>query len=149
MSNLYPVWWDKTVTLYNKYENPTTKEITWYRTVLKNCFWKYVGVRAINKLKSLDEASIICRIPSNDKFVEKIDWYELDETKRAELFTVGREDIVVLGEVDDIIDEYVKDMRSTDLISKYSRFDKVMTITEFSIDVGQGRACEHYRLGGI
>lgn len=149
MNNTYPVWWDKTITLYNKYENPITKEITWYRTVIEKCFWKYVGIRTVDKLKSLDEASIICRIPKNDAFIDKRNWCALEDEQRAEHFTISREDIIVLGEVDDIIDEYEKGLRSTDLVNKYSKYDEVLTVSEFSIDVGEGRVCEHYRVGGI
>lgn len=36
--NSYPIWWDTDLTIYNKFTDPQTQLIKWYRTVLTNCF---------------------------------------------------------------------------------------------------------------
>ena len=40
--NVYPIWWDTTVTIYNKIQDPQTRVVSWQRTVIPNGFWKYV-----------------------------------------------------------------------------------------------------------
>ena len=70
MSNFPFPWWDKTVTIYNKVVDPTTQRITWYSTVVENCFWKYVnnlynmgryGMSTVGV--QLEIKNVVCRIP--------------------------------------------------------------------------------------
>lgn len=68
--NSYPIWWDTDLTIYNKFTDPQTHLIKWYRTVLTNCFWKYVGDKVSVGNTVLETNDIICRIPQNDKFKE-------------------------------------------------------------------------------
>ena len=65
----YPIWWDTTLTVYNKFEDPQTQVISWYRTVIDNCFWKYTGDKINIGETVLETNNIICRIPENDLFV--------------------------------------------------------------------------------
>ena len=59
--NIYAVWWDDTVTVYNKYEDAQTHLITWYKIVLTGCFYKSVGENVkVNNIE-LDTDSILCR----------------------------------------------------------------------------------------
>ena len=41
--NNYAIWWDDTVTVYYKHEDPQTHLIKWYKSVLTDCFYKDVG----------------------------------------------------------------------------------------------------------
>ena len=74
MSN-YPDWWDKKITIYNKYTDNSTRVVTWYRTVLTDplSFWKEVGDRTVVGNVTLDTKSIICRrLVESDRQVNKV-----------------------------------------------------------------------------
>lgn len=151
--NNYPRWWDKTITLYNKYINPTTQRVSWYRTVIQNCFWKYVnetyyvGTRGISTSGiKLETKNVICRIPKDDRFVDKAEWKDVYDTN--EHFTLGNGDIIILGEVDDVIDEYVAGQRSSDIVAKYKELQGCIEIDTYVVNTGTGVGMEHYRIIG-
>ena len=141
----YPIWWDTTLTLYNKYEDDKG-EITWYRTVLTNCFWKFTGEEVRVNDSVLATKDTICRIPKNDKYLKRYLWVVSDD--KSSVFTLGRGDIIVCGEVSDEIDEYEIGQRATDILNKY-REQGCVEVTEFNDDTGVGRVCEHYFVKGI
>ena len=143
--NSYPVWWDKTLTLYNKYEDDKG-QITWYKTVLEDCFWKYTGnhVRVNDSVIATNDT--ICRIPKSDDYLDYYEWEQL--TDKSSYFTIGRGDIIVCGEVADDINEYESGHRSTDLLNKY-RAQGCIEVVEFAINVGKGRVNEHYFVKGV
>lgn len=145
MSNYYPVWWDKTLTLYNKYTE-SNGQVTWYRTVLEGCFWKYTGEEVRVNESVLATKDTTCRIPKNLSFKPKAQWNELSD--KSANFTLGRGDILVLGAVFDNIDEYTRGERSTDLLTKY-REQGCIEINEYRDNTGAGRVCEHYFVRGI
>ena len=140
----YPVWWDTTVTLYNKYE-ASNGEITWYRTVLAGCFWKYeTDYERVENATQMTKV-LLCRVRKNSKFVEDYVWQGLgDKTSK---FTFSDGDILVRGKVEDTIDEYVSGHRASDLLKKYK--SRCAEITECRINVGEGRVCEHYLVKGV
>ena len=144
--NNYPSWWNCTITVYNRYED-STGLITWYRTVVPNCFWKYVGDTVTVGETTLETNSTICRVPIDKNFVEKFEWIALED--KSSKFTFGVDDIVVLGEVDDVIDEYESGKRSSDLLIKYHNLQGCMKVVRCSINVGGGRGNEHYYIKGI
>lgn len=142
--NNYPEWWNTTVTLYNKY-TANNGEVTWYRAVLKGCFWGYET--KYNRVDNATEMTkvLICRVRVNEKFVEDFEWQALaDKTSR---FTFSEGDILVRGEVADTIDEYTSGSRSSDLLKKYK--SRCAEITEYKINVGGGRVNEHYLVRGV
>ena len=144
----YPVWWDQTITIYNKYEDPTTQIITWYRRTISDCFWKYErDIAKINDV-TLETNYTICRIPKNDAFIEKYEWVTQPNDEMADYFTLGIGDIIIRGEVEDEIDEYVKGHRSSDIIAKYKDLQGCIQIEAVSINVGAGRCNEHYYVQG-
>ena len=153
MSNFPFPWWDKTITIYNKYVDPTNQRISWYRTVVENCFWKAqnlmfsMGRYGVSTIGVLTEnKTIICRIPKQDNYVSKRVW---DKTAdKTGYFTLANEDIIVLGEVDDVIDEYSPGQRSNDLITKYKKYDECLTIDIYADNVQTGVNLEHYRVTG-
>lgn len=148
MSNVYPVWWDKTVTLYNKFADPQTKEIFWYRHILSGCFWKDTGEKVQIGETTVESDTILCRVPKSDAFLEKYLWNGLEPEQKQTSFTIGVGDILVSAEVDDAIDEYQKGSRSSDLLQKYKDLG-CMTVTKASLNVGPGRCCEHYLVKGV
>jgi hypothetical protein len=146
-------WWDKTLTIYNKYVDPFTQRTTWYRTVVENCFWKYdnttyyVGKYSVKVSGiSLETKHVICRIPKSDNFMYQREWRNLED--KDGYFTLATGDIIVLGEVDDVIDDYTAGKRSTDLVSKYKDELECVEIDSFVINIGTGMGFQHYRVIG-
>ena len=140
----FPVWWETTVTLYNKH-TASNGEITWYRTVLEGCFWKYeTDYERVDNAIQMTKV-LLCRVRKSDDFLENFEWQ--DSPYKNEYFTFNQGDILVKGEVEDELDEYTARQRSSDLLKKYK--DRCAEITECRINVGAGRVCEHYLVRGI
>lgn len=153
MSDFPFPWWDKTITVYNKFVDPTTQRVSWYRTVVENCFWKAqniifnMGRYGVSQIGVLTEnKTITCRIPKNEKYLARKEWRELEN--KSDYFTLANKDIIILGEVEDVIDEYVAGQRSTDLIAKYTEDDACLEIDTYVDNVQTGVGLEHYRITG-
>lgn len=149
MSSIYPAWWDSTLTIYNKYVNKLTDKVTWYRTVLTGCFWKYSGNKVTVNDVVIETNNTIARIPEQETFKEKYLWVELPNDEKSEYFTLEEGDIVVFGEVDDEINEYQQGQRSSDLVKKYKTLRGCMQIDGIALNVGTMRVDPHYWIKGI
>lgn len=144
MSNVYPDWWCDTVTLYNKYEAPN-KEVTWYRTVLTGCFWKYTtDYERVDDVTQVTKV-LLCRVRKNKKYIDCYEWRELAD--KSSRFTFNEGDILIRGKVEDIVDDYLQGHRASDLLKKYK--DRCAEITESRDNTGGGRVDEHYLVRGI
>lgn len=141
----FPVWWDTTITVYNKYTDPQTQVIRWFRTVITDCFWKLQGSTVRIGDVVLDSKAVICRIPKSDDYKSRHDWENLSNDKMSDFFTLGQGDIIVKGECTDEIDENTKGHRSTDLLKRYQ---EIMEVTDFVNSTGIGRNNEHYLVRG-
>lgn len=80
------------------------------------------------------------------RYVENYVFNELADVSNR--FTLNTGDIIVLGEVTDEIDDYVKGQRASDLIAKYKKLQGCIEIESFTIDTGISRCCEHYLVNG-
>jgi len=147
MSN-YPLWWDQTITVYNKYEDPETNLISWYRHTITDCFWKYVGDSISIGSTVLETTGTVCRIRESKLFKPKYEWINLNTEDMVKYFTLGVDDIIILGKVEDEINEYANKQRSTDVVNKYKSLQGCILIKEIAIDVGPGRCNPHYRVKG-
>lgn len=147
--NDYPVWWNKTITVYNKFTDPQTKVVKWYRTVINDAFWKDVHEKVQIGQTVLDTHSIVCRIRKDDRFLEKYQWLQMPNDEMSKYFTLGKEDIIIRGEVTDEVNEYQSGKRSTDLIAKYKTLQGCMSIDECTNNTGEGLGMEHYVARGI
>ena len=147
--NNYPSWWDTTITIYNRYEDPQTQLVTWHRCVVNGCFWKYTGNKVVVNNVVLETNNIICRIRKDKRFLEKHEWVNIPNDKMKNYFTLGQGDIIVKGEVEDEINEYRSGTRSSDLKTKYKSLQGCMEIQEFSNNTSGGRGNEHYFVKGI
>lgn len=148
MSKNYPQWWNTTLTIYNRYEDKVTQVVTWFRHTVENCFWKYTGNTVNIGQTILATKDIICRIPEQEDFLERYQWEQLPNDEMSDYFTISPEDIIVKGNVDDVIDEYTKGHRSTDLLEKYKRLQGCMQVEEVALNVGGGRNEPHYYVKG-
>ena len=145
----YPIWWDTTITIFNKFVDPQTQVVTWYSKVVNNCFWKAAGNKVTINEMVLDTNNIICRIPKNQRFLPKYLWDATPNDMMGKFFTLALGDIIVVGSVDDIIQEYVAGHRSTDLITKYKALQGCLKIEKVAINTGPGRCNEHYFVSGV
>lgn len=146
MSYVYPSWWNTTITLYNKYEDPQTHVIRWFKHTIDGCFWHYTGNKVKINNVSLDTSDTLCRIREDDRFISKHQWEQLPNDQMGEFFTLGRGDIIIKGDVDDEINEYATGHRSTDLLSKYSKYQECIEVGTIAINTGGGRNNPHYRV---
>lgn len=140
----FPVWWDTTITIYNKFTDAQTQVVKWFRTIVTDCFWSLDGSKVTIGDVVLDSKSILCRIPKDERFLEKKDWINVPNDEMGNYFTLGQDDIIVKGEVSDEINEYASGKRSTDLLAKYREYQECMQVGEYSINTGTGRNNEHY-----
>lgn len=147
--NQYGSWWDDTVTLYNKYIDPTTHRVSWFRHVISNCFYKHTVEKMTVGKTTIDTDSTICRIRVSPDFVDKKTWMTLSDTEKAEKFTLGVGDIIVADETDFEIDEYASGKRSSDLVNANKEWPGCFTIETVNINVGGGRGNEHYHVRGV
>ena len=139
--NNYPSWWDTTVTIYNRYEDPQTNLVSWFRHVVNGAFWKYSGNRVVVGKTVLETKDIICRL--------RKDWINIPNDLMSNYFTISQGDIIVKGDVADEIDEYVSGKRSSDLKKKYKALQGCIEIQEWANNTGGGRGNEHYYVKGI
>ena len=145
--NRYPEWWNTTITVYNKYEDPATRKISWYRTVLHNCFWKYTGNKLVVGETVIETNTTLCRIPAQPEFLARHIWNNTED--KSSYFTLGTGDIIVKGEVEEEIDEYASDYRSSDILTKYKKYGECMCIEQCADLSGDGRNPEHYYVRGV
>lgn len=149
MSNNYPSWWNTTLTIYNRYEDPQTQLVRWHRHVVNGAFWKYTGDKVIVNDVILETKNIICRIRKDEAFREKHIWVAIPNDEMSQYFTLAQGDIIVKGEVSDTINEYASGQRSSDLKTKYKALQGCAEIQEWSDNTGGGRGNEHYYVKGV
>ena len=145
----YPEWWETTVTIYNKFTDPTTQVVRWFKTVIEGTFWKYVGEKVTVGKTVLETNTIICRIRKDDRFLPKYEWVAMPNDKMKNYFTIGKGDLIIKGEVEDEINEYQQGHRSNDILAKYKELQGCMSVEEVAINVGEGRCNEHYLAKGV
>lgn len=149
MNNIYPPWWETTITLYNRYEDPQTHVVRWFRHVINGAFWKYTGNKVVVNKVTLETDDTTCRIRKDDKFLERHLWLNKPNDEMENYFTLGVGDIIIKGEVSDIIDEYTSGLRSNDLEKKYKNLQGCIRVKEVAINVGSSRCSEHYFVKGV
>ena len=146
--SIYPAWWDKTITIYNKYEDPTTQMVKWYKHIIPNCFVKTTATMITGGQITYNTSSNIIRIPQNNLFKNYAEWVNIPNTEQGNYLTTHQGDIIVLGEVEDIIDEYTEGIRSSDLLTKYKALDMCLSIDSWQDNTGNGRVSPHYFVSG-
>ena len=144
----YPIWWEDTITIYNKYVDGQTEVVTWFRTIIHDCFWQLTGAEVNVGETILDSKSIVCRIPKDIRYKDKSEWVKLPNDRMSNYFTIGQNDIIIKGESTFEINEYQEGHRSSDLLSKYREYQQCMEITQYSDNTGLGRNNEHYLVRG-
>ena len=143
---IIPDWWDKTITIYNKYTDPITRVIKWYRTVIDDCFWQNVGSEITVNNSVVKSFNLICRIPESDLYVQYENWVSLPNDMMFNYFTLNSGDIIYKGLNTFEIDEYKNGSRSTDFLNKFK--SNCLEIKGFSVNTMTGVNIPHYRVVG-
>jgi hypothetical protein len=146
---MYPVWWDTDLTIYNRYEDPETNVVKWYRYSVSGAFYKHVKQKVVIGSETLEIDRVMCRMREHPAYLDKHIWVQLDDKDKASHFTVGRGDIIVKGIVEDEIDEYTKGKRSSDINAKYKELQGCFVVDLTANNTGPGRCEPHYRAEGI
>lgn len=137
--------WDKTITLYNRYEDEQTDIIKWYRHKLNKCFYK----RTNNKVRvgdvQLQSDDTIIRIPAQSGYLPPFAWNNLPNDRKGNQITLQSGDLIFLGDVADEIDEYTSGKRSSDLITKYKALGSVFVK---SVNINDFMYGQHYLVKG-
>lgn len=149
MNNIYPPWWNQTITIYNRYEDDHTNLVRWYKTIVSGCFYKDAGNKIQVGNTVIETNDIICRIRKDDRFLPNYEWNAKPADQKQDYFTLSVGDIIVLGEVADDIDEYHSGMRSNDIIDKYKALQGCFKIEQVADNTGGGRGSEHYYAKGV
>lgn len=149
MNNIYPPWWNQTITIYNRHEDKQSNLITWYKTVVENCFWKDTGNKIQIGDTTIETNDIICRIPKDTRFLPNYEWELKPNDIKGNFFTISVGDIIALGDIEDEIDEYTPDMRSNDFIGKHKALRGCLKVEQSSINTDGGRGSEHYYVKGV
>ena len=148
IKSVYPVWWDTAITVFNKFMDPDTNEITWYRTYIDGCFWNDTSIQSTAGQIVHDTNNVILRIPQDNRFKEYAEWVNTKSDERNNYFTLHQGDIIVKGHVEDVINDYQAGVRSSDLISKYKELYLCLTVDTWKNNTGIGRVAPHYFVGG-
>ena len=137
--------WNKTITLYNKLEDNTTGHISWYRHVLKNCFFKATKRSANVGNTQKNSGDYIIRIPQLNNFLSAAKWLEITDNSYDKFITLQGGDLIVLGDVSDEIDEYTPGQRSSDLVNRYAALGSLFIS---SVNINTDLPGAHYLVRG-
>ena len=119
------MFWNRKITLYNKYEDEQTGIIKWYRHSLTDCFYKATNNTVTVGSVKLQTDDNIIRIPEQSNYLPPYKWLQLPNDEKSNFITLRSDDLIFLGEVSEEIDEYTQGKRSTDIIKKYSSLGSV------------------------
>lgn len=144
----YPRWWDRRITLFIKYVDPDTDEVTWYRKVINDCFFKETKTTKVSGNTISEVTQSVLRIPESTLYKDCASWHAMSESERKSYFTLKNGDVVVAAEIFDIPDEYTEGKRMSELLEKYKELYPCFEIDVININVGIGRCLPHYYVGG-
>lgn len=139
------MFWNRTITLYNKHEDEQTGLIRWYRRSLNNCFYKSTNNTINIGGVQLQTDDNIIRIPEQPNYLPPYKWLQVPNDEKSQVFTLKGGDLIILGDVSEDIDEYTQGRRSTDIIKKYSLLGSVFIKSVNSNDFMPGA---HYLVRG-
>lgn len=140
------MFWNKTITLYNKYEDAETGAVKWCRRSIENCFYKTTkNTVDVGNVQMKTDDNVI-RIPIQSDYIAPHDWNNMPNNRKRFFITLQDGDLIVLGNVKDEIDEYTSGKRSNDLIEKYKALG---TVFIKSVSVNDFLPGAHYLVRGV
>jgi hypothetical protein len=149
MNNIYPSWWNKDITLFNRYVDKQTKLISWHRHHLSGAFFGETGTKMVIDRISIDTGNYLCRIRKDPRYRTKAQWITLPNDVMDSFFTLDVGDIIVLGHVDTDINEQLSGHRQNDVLKNLRDNGIPCFVVEKKRDnTGGGRFAEHYYAEG-
>lgn len=139
------MFWDKNITLYNRYEDEQTGVIKWFRHELHNCFVKATNNKVNIGSVQLQTDDNIIRIPAQPNYLPPYEWLNLPNDIKGKYITLQGGDLIFLGVIKEYIDEYASGQRSSDLIAKYKSLGSVFVN---SVNIDTFMLGEHYFVRG-
>lgn len=137
--------WDKTITLYNRYEDELTGVVRWYRHRLCGCFYKRTNSTVNVGGVQLQTDGTIVRIPVQSGYLPPYVWNMQTNDRRGTQMTLQSGDLIFLGDISEEIDEYSNGKRANDLISKYNALGSIFVK---SVNVNTSLPGKHYLVKG-
>lgn len=122
---MYPEWWNRTVTLYNKYKDENNK-VKYNRVVVDGCFVSRGTLKQLNGTISINDSSYVCRFRYKDDL------------------KINTGDIIITKVVEDEIDENDVNKTSNKLLKKYLDESFVVKNTKINLDIDP----KHYYASG-
>ena len=140
------MFWNKTITLYNKYEDAETGAVIWCRHTIENCFYKTTNNTVnVGNVQIKTDGNVI-RIPIQKNYLEPYEWHRMVNDRKRFFITLQDGDLIVLGNVKDEINEYESGKRSNDLIEKYKSLG---TVFIKSVNINDFMPGEHYLVRSV
>lgn len=133
-----------TVTVFNKWNNPTTKKDEWFRTVIPVLVrWKSHTERNVSGTSASVANTYVVIMPPSEQYMSESEWKILED--KTGYFTLQKGDLLALGEIDTEITGVTPNRESE---VKAALSPNVMTIKsiEDNTRVAHGK---HYRLEGF
>ena len=145
--------WNKTITLYNRYEreyeDPKTKERSkkteWIRHEIDGCFVKRVLKEIHNGSTKSASYEYIVRVPEQENYMSPEEWYNTPNVQDC-FFTLKNGDLIIVGSTYETIDEYVPGRRSNDIAEIKSNIGSLF-ISEIHVNT-DFPYCPHYFIKG-
>lgn len=139
------MYWNKTITLYNKHEDEDTGLIKWFRHKLDRCFYKVTDNTVNLGGVQLQTNDNIIRIPAQADYIPPFEWSKLPNDQKGQYMTLQSGDLIFLGDIDTQIDEYTQGLRSSDLIAEYKTLGSVFVK---SVNINDWMYGQHYFVRG-
>ena len=139
------MFWNKTITLYNRAEDNQTGAVKWYRHRIEYCFCKQTNSQMNTGVEQFTHVETIVRIPEQDNYQPAHKWVDLSDNEKAKHITLQSGDLIVLGDITDTIDECTNGKRSNDLIKKYTDSG---AISVKSVNINNSLPGAHYFVKG-
>lgn len=138
-------YWNKTITVFNKFEDKFTGATVWHRHVLRNCFYKRTNQSVSVGNVNLQSDENIVRIPYQANFKQAYEWQNMPTDMQANYLTLQTGDLIIYGLIAMDIDENTSGMRANDFIKNYKSMG-VMTIK--AVNINDDLPNKHYLVRG-
>lgn len=137
--------WNKTITIYNRYEDNLTGLVQWFRHTLNNCFVKRTNNKITVGNVQLQSDNTIVRVPEQANYKSPYLWEELTKEEKAKHITFKGGDLVFFGEITEDIDELNPSKNSNAILQKYNLIGSIVIN---SVNVNDFCPGSHYLIKG-
>lgn len=138
------MYWNKTITLYNKYEDEQG-DTKYIRHKLERCFCKMTDTTKNNGDVQAKTSGFIIRIPEQGNYLPPYKWLALSADEKENFITLQSGDLIFLDDIDDEINENISGQRSSDLITKYKALGSLFIN---SVNINTDLPGAHYYVRG-